>query len=591
MSRKPLPPLPVRQRRVDEAAAAKLSTQGVDEIVARLYAARDVRDVEETKVAGKPLLSWRLLKGAAESAKILADAIKAREKIVIVADYDSDGATSCAICYVALKGMGAKVDFEVPNRFRDGYGLTEPVVRRVHGDHGAGVIVTVDNGISSIDGVDLANALGMKVVVTDHHLPGSSLPKAAAIANPNQPGCPFPSKSMAGCGVAFYVMAALREELKSRGELPEDSEPSQTLLDLVAIGTIADVVTLDENNRRLARMGLDRIRQGKARPGVAALFTVARRSMPRATSKDVGFAVGPRINAAGRLDDMSIGIRCLISDDFQEALELALRLDDLNTARKNIETGMQEEAAEQVFRRDNANAICVYDESFHEGVIGIVAGRIKEREHRPTIVFAPAQEPGLIKGSGRSIPGFHFRHALDMLHKRKPHLLSKFGGHAMAAGLTIKREDYEEFKAEFDSIAQGLLTEDALERYLLADGDLPGEWISLDLAERLATDVWGQGFAEPQFSSRFNVVSQKLIKDQHLKLELEKDGYIFQAMWFFQNQPFKSSVIDAVYTVDAGEWQRETFVQLLISQALELADDDALTTEDVDGAGQAAVGG
>jgi single-stranded-DNA-specific exonuclease len=590
VSRKPMPPLPVRQRRVDEAAASKLAGQGVEEIIARLYSSRAVTDVQEVKTAGKPLLSWRLLKGAAESAVILADAIKAREKIVIVADYDSDGATSCAICFLALKGMGARVEFEVPNRFRDGYGLTEPVVQRVHDDHHPSVIVTVDNGISSVAGIDLANALGIKVVVTDHHLPGDTIPKAASIANPNQPGCEFPSKSMAGCGVAFYVMAALREELKNRGELPDSSEPVQTLLDLVAIGTIADVVNLDENNRRLARMGLDRIRQGKARPGVAALFTVARRSMPRATSKDVGFAVGPRINAAGRLDDMSIGIRCLISDDFQEALELALQLDDLNTARKNIETGMQEEAADQVWNRDLSNAICVYDQSFHEGVIGIVAGRIKEREHRPTIVFAPAQEEGMIKGSGRSIPGFHFRHALDMIHKRKPYLLSKFGGHAMAAGLSIKKEHYDEFRHEFDAVASGLLTEDVLERYALTDGDLPGEWISLDLAERLATDVWGQGFPEPQFYSRFAVVSQKLIKDQHLKLELEKDGYIFQAMWFFQNQLFKASSIDAVYTIDAGEWRRETFAQLLISQASE-RDDEEASTANVDSLGQPAIGG
>lgn len=575
MSRKPMPALPIRARKVNEEAALKLSSQGVDEFLARLYASRGVGDVFELKTTGKPLLSWKLLKGAGQAAQVLANAIAAKEKIVIVADYDSDGATSCAICYLALKTMGANVDFAVPNRFTDGYGLTPPVVQKVHDEFHPSIIVTVDNGISSNDGIDLANALGIRVVVTDHHLPGAVIPKAEVIVNPNQPGCAFPSKNMAGCGVAFYVMAALREELKTRGTLPEEAAPIQTLLDMVAIGTIADVVSLDENNRLLARLGLDRIRQGKAHPGVAAMFMVSRRSMPRATSKDVGFAIGPRINAAGRLDDMSIGIKCLISDDFPAALELALKLNDLNSERKNIESGMQEEAAEQVWNKGLTSAICVFNEDFHEGVIGIVAGRIKEREHRPTIVFAPAGEAGMIKGSGRSIPGFHFRDALDMVHKKKPYLLSKFGGHAMAAGLSIKKEHYEEFCVEFNAIAESLLSEDILDRYVLTDGDLPGEWISLDFAERLAVDVWGQGFPEPLFTSRFKIVSQDLIKEQHLKLQLEKDGYIFQAMWFFQGQKFKSSHIEAVYTIEPGEWRGEVFVQLQIAQASELPDDDS----------------
>lgn len=574
MSRKPMPALPIRARKVNEEAAAKLSAQGIDEFLARLYASRGVRDVMELKTVGKPLLSWKMLKGAAQAARVLADAIAAKEKIVIVADYDSDGATSCAICYLALKTMGASVDFAVPNRFTDGYGLTPPVVKKVHEEFRPSIIVTVDNGISSVDGIDCANALGIRVVVTDHHLPGETIPNAEVIVNPNQPGCEFPSKNMAGCGVAFYVMAALREELKARGALPEESAPIQTLLDMVAIGTIADVVSLDENNRLLARLGLDRIRQGKAHPGVAAMFMVSRRSMPRATSKDVGFAIGPRINAAGRLDDMAIGIKCLISDDFPAALELALKLNDLNSERKNIESGMQEEAAEQVWNRTHSSAICVFNESFHEGVIGIVAGRIKEREHRPTIVFAPAGEAGMIKGSGRSIPGFHFRDALHMVHQKKPYLLSKFGGHAMAAGMSIQKEHYEEFCSEFSAVAEGMLTEDILDRYVLTDGDLPGEWISLDFAERLAVDVWGQGFPEPLFTSRFKIVSQDLIKEQHLKLQLEKDGYVFQAMWFFQSEKFKSSDIEAVYTIEPGEWRGEVFVQLQIAQASELPDDD-----------------
>lgn len=576
MARKPLPALPVRERFIDVDVVAKLQNQGLDEFFARIFAAREISDVAELRSTGKPLLSWKLLKGAQNAARILADAIAAKKKIVIVADYDSDGATSCAICCLGLRGMGADVDFAVPNRFVHGYGLTVPVVEMVKRDFNPSIIVTVDNGISSYEGIETANGLGMKVIVTDHHLPGDRMPNAEEIVNANQPGCPFPSKNMAGCGAAFYVMAALREELKGRGTLPEGSEPIQTLLDMVAIGTIADVVKLDENNRLLARMGLERIRQGKAHPGVAALFTVARRSMPRATSKDIGFAIGPRINAAGRLEDMSIGIRCLISNDFQEALELALKLDDLNVARKNIENDMQEDASAQLWSGEvNANAICVFDETFHEGVIGIVAGRIKEREHRPTIVFAPAQEPGMIKGSGRSIPGFHFRDALDIIHKKKPHLLSKFGGHAMAAGLTIRKEHFEEFRQDFDAIAKTLLTEDVLDRYILTDGDIPGEWITLDLAEKLATEVWGQGFSEPLFASRFKVKSQRLIKEQHLKLELEKDGCLFEAMWFFQSEMFKANEIDAVYTLEPSEYRQNIFVQLLIAQASECPDSDA----------------
>lgn len=568
--------MPVRERLVDASVVRSLRAEGVDDFFAKIYAARGVLSASELKATGKPLLSWRLLKGAANAAKILADAIMAKKKIVIVADYDSDGATSCAICHLGMKGMGADVSYAVPDRFIHGYGLTPPVVRLVHEEFAPHIIVTVDNGISSCDGIELARELGIKVVVTDHHLPGDKIPNAEEIVNPNQPGCGFPSKNMAGCGVAFYVMAALRDELKSRGALPGDCAPIQELLDFVAIGTIADVVKLDENNRLLARMGLERIRHGKAHPGVAALFTVAGRSMPRATSKDMGFAIGPRINAAGRLADMSIGIRCLVSDDFQEALELALALDDLNVKRKEIESGMQEEAWAQLADVGDASAICVFDKEFHEGVIGIVAGRIKETAHRPTVVFAPAQEEGLIKGSGRSIPGFHFRDALDVIHKKKPQLLSKFGGHAMAAGLTIRGVDFEAFKAEFQAVAKGLLTEDVLERYVLTDGDLPGEWISLDLAERMATEVWGQGFLEPLFSSRFQIKSQRLIKEQHLKMELMKDGKVFEAMWFFQSQPFRSTEIDAVYSIEPTSFRNDTFVQLLIAQATECADGGVL---------------
>lgn len=571
MARTTMPALPVRKRSVDTQLESELQGMGYDPLMSKILGSRELGSSAEARTSGKPLLPWKLLKGAPEAAAMLADAIMAGQKIVIVADYDSDGATSCAVGIKALQSMGANVDFDVPNRFLHGYGLTPPVVEQVWERQRPDIIITVDNGISSHDGIKRAHELGMKVLVTDHHLPGATLPPADCIVNHNQPGCEFPSKNMAGVGVIFYVMAALRDELKARGALPEDALPPQALLDYVAIGTIADVVKLDENNRLLARLGLDRIRHGKAHPGVAALFAVARRSMPRATSKDIGFAIGPRINAAGRLEDMSIGIRCLVCDDFQVALELALQLDDLNTARKNIENDMQAEAMVALWKHAGPppNAISVYHDSFHEGVIGIVAGRIKEREHRPTVVFAPAKEGSYLKGSGRSIPGFHFRDALDLVHKRNPGLLVKFGGHAMAAGLTINEGSFEQFKAEFEKVAGELLTEEALARFVLTDGDVPAEDITLEFAERAASEVWGQGFPEPLFASRFTIRSQRLIKESHLKMELEKEGFVFDAIWFFRDKVFESSEIDAVYSIEPGEFKGEVFVQLQIAQAIE----------------------
>lgn len=576
MARTNMPSLPIRERTVNSQLEKDLRQVGYDPIMAKILGARELGSAQEAKTQGKQLLPWRTMKGAKEAAKILADGIVARQKMVIVADYDSDGATSCAIGMKALASMGANIDFAVPNRFIHGYGLSKTVVDEVWEQKKPEIIITVDNGISSHEGITRAHALGIKVVVTDHHLPGATLPNADCIVNPNQPGCEFPSKNMAGCGVIFYVMAALRDELKSRDRLPEDALNPQELLDYVAIGTIADVVKLDENNRLLARLGLNRIRGGKAHPGVAALFAVARRTMPKATSKDIGFAIGPRINAAGRLEDMSIGIKCLISDNMQEALGLALQLDDLNTKRKNIENNMQADAMAEMWKHEGAlpNAIAVYHDSFHEGVIGIVAGRIKEREHRPTVVFAPAQEEGFLKGSGRSIPGFNLKDALDLIHKRNPNLLVKFGGHAMAAGLTINKDGFEEFKIEFEKVAKELLTEEALARFVLTDGDVPGEEMTLDFAERTAAEVWGQGFPEPLYASRFKIRSQQLIKEAHLKMELEKDGFVFSAMWFFRDKVFESSHIDAVYGMEPAEFNKEVFVQLGITQAEEVLNTD-----------------
>ncbi len=567
--------LPTRCRDVASDAYEHFIEKKQNPILAKIFASRPKEGFFESHGG---LLSFKLLKGIDRAVDILENTLEQKNSIVIVADYDSDGATSCAIAMRCLKSFGAKVDFFVPNRFEHGYGLTASVVQLVFDEKKPDIILTVDNGTSSFDGVSLAHELGMKVLVTDHHLPGTHLPDAAAIVNPNQPGCSFPSKSLAGCGVIFYVMAALRERLKMKNKLPESALPMQEVLDLVAIGTIADVVKLDANNRLLAHKGLLRIREGKAHAGVAALFMVAKRNTHRATSKDIGFGIGPRINAAGRLADMSVGIRCLLEDRFDHALELALQLNDLNTERKNIEGQMQENAQEFLLNKgvQAPMGICVYEPSFHEGVIGIVAGRIKEKEHRPTIVFGPSTVAGLLKGSGRSIEKFNLKDALDYLSKKHPEVLQddqgrmKFGGHAMAAGLTIRESQFENFAKHFEQICEELLTEEMLERFLLTDGDVSAQHLTLDLAETLSTEVWGQGFSEPLFCSTFMVKEQKLIKNAHLKLTLEKEGYEFSAIWFFKDQLLQSKSIEAVYTIEPGEYRGDVFVQIQIRQAKEL---------------------
>lgn len=559
--------LPIKKRK--SRNWKKISEKNVPEVLARLFDARGINDANSVILSGKKLLPWTSMKGIEEGVDRLVTAIKKKEKIVIVADYDSDGATSCAIGMLALKSFGALVDFKVPNRFVHGYGLSVTVVNEVVQDFNPSVLVTVDNGISSIDGVNRANELGVDVIVTDHHLPlnDGSLPKAKAIINPNQPGCEFSSKNLAGCGVIYYLMAALRAKLEQEKLLKEGAAPIQNWLDLVAIGTIADVVKLDENNRLIARMGLDRIRNGNAHPGVAALFTVAKRKTGKATSSDIGFAIGPRINAAGRLDDMSVGIKCLIEDDFAKALELALTLDDLNQERKAIEQEMQNEANIMVWEGQEKfkSSIALKSKDFHEGVIGIVAGRIKEREHRPTIVFAPGQEPGLLKGSGRSIPGFHLRDALDLVYKMNPNLIVKFGGHAMAAGLTIKEEFFEDFQEAFDEVCSAGLTAEMLERFILTD-ELSPENMTVNTVELIQQEVWGNGFEEPIFALDMKVKSQRVLKDTHLKLELEKEGMIFDAIWFNCNELVGDEIVTVVFSLSINDFRNTQTVQLQIRQ-------------------------
>jgi single-stranded-DNA-specific exonuclease len=557
----------------------QLEQQGVPPLLARLYAARGVETAAELDCAFKSLLPPSSLTHAAAAARLLADAIEAEARILIVADYDCDGATACAVGIRALRAFGATVDFLVPDRFVHGYGLSPSVVElatKLSPD----LIVTVDNGIASNEGVALANELGIAVLVTDHHLPGETLPEAECIVNPNQPGCAFESKCIAGVGVMFYVMLALRAELRSRGWFAEGSERTEfnlaTLLDLVALGTVADVVKLDRNNRILVSQGLKRMREGRMTPGIAALFRAAGREAAKASAFDLGFLLGPRLNAAGRLSDMSLGIECLTTDDPARALNIAQQLDALNKERREIESGMQEKALALVEAIDVADtaAISLFDPGWHQGVVGIVASRIKDKLNRPVFAFAPA-DPGQadsdlnaeLRGSGRSIPGFHLRDALDLVSKRAPGLLLKFGGHAAAAGATIRAADFPRFQALFAEIAGDLLDEDALTRSLHTDGPLEAGYFSLETARLLESAIWGQGFPPPLFEGRFVVEQQRVLKDKHLKLRLRSGQQRFDAIQFnFSFSP--GSEVHAVYRLAINEYNGVENVQLMIEHLM-----------------------
>lgn len=536
----------ITTRPVNQRSALMLEQSGVHPLLARLYAARGVKTTDEVRYELAALLPPASLKNTVEAAQFLAHQLACGARILIVADYDCDGATACAIALKGLRalitaaGSRASVDFLVPNRFKFGYGLTPDIVALAQ-THPAGkpdVIITVDNGIASIDGVAAANAAGMQVLVTDHHLPADTLPAATCIVNPNQPGCRFESKSLAGVGVMFYVLLALRSELRARGAFIQPEPNLASLLDLVALGTVADVVKLDHNNRILVSQGLKRLRDGKASAGLAALFTVAARDIRKAGAFDLGFAAGPRLNAAGRLDDMSLGIRCLIADDFHVALPLAQKLDALNRERREIESGMQEEALAALDNVDVADryTLSLFDETWHQGVIGIVASRLKDRFHRPAIVLAPG-DGDEVKGSGRSIGALHLRDCLDLVSKAHPHLIKRFGGHAAAAGLTIARKDIDAFREAFESAARSLLQPTDLTAELLTDGPIESAYFNLQFVRALESEVWGQGFAGPVFADVFDVTSQRLIKDKHLKLALSKDGRKYDAIQFNATAP------------------------------------------------------
>jgi single-stranded-DNA-specific exonuclease len=571
----------IKRREAPPRVVWALEQAGVPTLLARLFAARGVRSAEELDDGLGRLLPPATLAGAAEAAKRLADAIEARQRICIVADYDCDGATACAVAIRGLALLGAPRDtlaYVVPDRAVHGYGLT-PAIVELAAQHRPDLLVTVDNGIASLEGVAHARARGMAVLVTDHHLPAQQdgrvvLPEADVIVNPNQPGCGFASKNLAGVGVMFYVLLALRSELRERGAFSAETQPRlDALLDLVALGTVADVVKLDANNRRLVAQGLRRIRAGRMQPGLAALFAAAGRDSRRASAFDFGFALGPRINAAGRLSDMTLGIECLLTDDPQHAAELAKTLDAINRERRELESGMREQAEAmleaQMPKGEPPAALAIFDAAFHEGVVGIVAARLKDRVHRPAFVFARGQD-GLLKGSGRSIPGFHLRDALDLVSKRHPGVLRRFGGHAMAAGATLAEADLATFAAAFEQVAREGLDAATLARTLLTDGPLePGQFDTATVRV-LDAQVWGQAFEPPVFCDEVEIVSQRLVGERHLKLSVRHGGALRDAIWFGRSDPLAARVRLA-YRLSVDEFNGRERVQMVVEGSEDIA--------------------
>ena len=552
------------QRKAQPKVVQQLEASGISALMARLLSVRGVSDVTQISANLSHLLPPQTLTHNASMAKLLADAIQANKKLLVIGDYDADGATATAVAIKGLRAFGAKVEFLVPNRFEYGYGLTPEIVA-LAATQTPDVIITVDNGIASVDGVAAANALGIQVLITDHHLPGQVLPQAACIINPNQHGCTFSSKNLAGVGVMFYALLALRAEFRVRGAYTLTAEPNLTeLLDLVALGTVADLVKLDDNNRILVEQGLRRIRAGACSPGILALLRVSGRQPQTTNAQDLGFSVGPRLNAAGRLDDMTLGIQCLLAKTDIDATKIAQQLQDLNMQRRSIEANMQEGASLSLDDIDVANlfSISMYQADWHQGVIGILASRIKERYHRPVIVFADAGD-GLLKGSGRSIAGLHLRDALDLLSKHQPDLILKFGGHAMAAGLTIKQLDFELFNQSFEAVVKSLITETDLESVLEVDGSLNPSDMTFATAQMLESQVWGQGFAPPLFYDEFEVINQRILGEKHLKLTLKTiDKPLVIDAIYFNHSALLASKIQAAYQLQTNSYNGVQKVQL-----------------------------
>lgn len=551
------------ERPYEDTALRALEDAGIHPLLARIYAARRIRSATELAYSPAGLLAPTLLKGIEQAAMLLADAIQAGKRLLIIADYDADGATACAVGMRALRLFGASVDYLVPDRFKLGYGLSPELVdlaARGNGDGRPDLLITVDNGIASVEGVARARALGIGTLITDHHLPGAQLPQADCIVNPNQTGCGFPSKALAGCGVMFYVMIALRAELRKRG-WPQSDVNLGALTDLVALGTVADVVPLDANNRNLVAQGLKRIRAGRAHPGINALFRAAGRNPAQATSFDLGFVAGPRLNAAGRLADMSLGIECLIAQDEARASNCAQELDRLNRQRREIEAGMLEQALEKLQTLEGQAQSVFFSPDWHEGVVGILASRLKDRLHHPVVCFARAIDGRSLKGSGRSVPGLHLRDCLDLIAKRIPGLIARFGGHAQAAGLTIAETEYPRFAIAFERALEETLPAAARLRTVETDGSLSHTYYTLDVARMLEDGIWGQGFPQPLFCDTFAVESQRVVGERHCKLVLARDGRRHEAMRYGALDALPAR-IRAAYRLAVNEWNGLRSVQL-----------------------------
>ncbi len=558
-------------RRYDATVVDSLIARGIEEPLARALAARGLTHPNEASLELRSLLPPTELKNANLAATLLADAIQSNKKIVIIGDYDCDGATATCIGLIGLQLLGAKqISYLIPDREKDGYGLSKNLVDKAIRS-GAEIIITVDNGISAIEAVDYAKSAGIQVIVTDHHLPAQELPRADCVVDPSQPGDTFKSKSIAGCGVIFYVLIALRGELRKRGVFDQKTQPNlMCLIDLVALGTVADVVPFDQNNRILVKKGLDNIRKGFLRPGIAALLCKSKRNANSLSSTDLAFAIAPRINAAGRLGSMETGIQCLLASDINVAAQLAEQLDSLNNERKQLEKDGLEEAMQALGDLDieERSSLCVFRESWHLGVIGLVASRLRERIYRPTICFGLSNEVGSngeeIKGSGRSIPGIHLRDVLDAVDKREPGLILKFGGHAQAAGLSIRKADFNRFKKIFDEEVSNFASNDVFHETLETDGELTGgDLYNANLVRNIREYVWGQNFPEPVFMNRFKVVRQELLNGAHLRLRLETDGVEVQGIWFRKKKEIPRDVILA-YKLGLNEWGGRTTVQLII---------------------------
>ncbi|MFZ9495928.1 MAG: single-stranded-DNA-specific exonuclease RecJ [Candidatus Methylopumilus sp.] len=552
----------IKSKKVDHAALDMLVNSGLNPHLAKFYSARGIKHIDDATLSIEKIIPPEALTNNTLMASILADAILENQKILIIGDYDTDGATSTAVGVRALKMMGADVDYLVPNRFEFGYGLTPEIVDLAK-EKNPNIIITVDNGIASVEGVNQANQYGIDVLVTDHHLPGDSLPRAKCIVNPNQHGCNFPSKYLCGVGVIFYVMLALRAELRKRNYFKDHAEPNlMQLIDLVALGTVADLVPLDRNNRTLVEYGIRRIRSGQANPGIRALMALTKKNPSQFHTSDLAFSIAPRLNAAGRLDDMTLGIQCLLSESYEDARFIASSLETLNLKRRSIESEMKDGASIQL---DDVNceaqfSIALYDPTWHQGVIGIIASRIKDKYHRPVIVFAKSDE-GILKGSGRSIQSLHLRDALDLVSKKDPNILMTFGGHAMAAGLTIKEADFDRFVQLFEETVKGLISLDDLKLTIEVDDALNFSEVTYEDIEHINAQVWGQGFPLPIFEGEFEVVEQKILADKHLKLNLLLQNKVFEAIYFNRSEHLPRK-IKAIYQVDSNEFNGNKKIQI-----------------------------